>query len=494
MIQLSGRQAHAVAAMEFVDFAPLVGPQDGIVVITHTAETAFALSTRAQAFSAGLGPVMITKRGSGFPDAIETVEKETSDTYTVSYTTAVLALALLAKELGAESLDDAVLQPRAGSGRLGDRGSSIDAIVQPERVLVFVGAGPSAVTAREGALKVREASRFLAEGYDAEYLLHGSAVPLDGRDRVVALFPPDPSGLVEAIANAAESEKVPVTRLTEPADLPQTLAQLPLTVRLQLLALRFAQERSQNPDTVIVGGLERSGDVGDRRSLATNGHPSGPNELPDGRQFPLADQRPHDGPFAVGLGAQDLGLPIQPRRDVLAAPRHQQRHLERRMRDGVADDLEQPLGALAGERRDRDRAREAPRQPRPRRARDLVDLVEREDLGDVSRSDLAQHPAHGLDLLVQLRRCRVGDVQDHVGVGHLLERGSERLDQIVGQLAHEPDGVRQRRPTPARQLELAGGRVERREQLIGHQRVRAREAIEQRRLTGVRVARRSRPA
>src|SRR3712207_7174955 len=35
------------------------------------------------------------------------------------------------------------------------------------------------VTAREGALKLREAARRLAEGFDAEYLLHGSAVPLD---------------------------------------------------------------------------------------------------------------------------------------------------------------------------------------------------------------------------------------------------------------------------------------------------------------------------
>ena len=253
LIQLSGRQAHAVAAMEFVDFAPLVGPQDGIVVITHTGETAYALSTRAQAFSAGLGPVMITKRGSGFPDVIETVDKETSDTYTVSYTTAVLALALVARQIGAESLDDATLNrvPEAVAAAIAD--PSIDAITQPERVLVLVGAGPSAVTAREGALKVREASRFLAEGYDAEHLLHGSAVPLDARDRVVALSPPDPSGLVEAIAHAAETEKVKVTRLTEPADLPHVLAQIPLTVRLQLLALRFAQERSQDPDKVILG-------------------------------------------------------------------------------------------------------------------------------------------------------------------------------------------------------------------------------------------------
>lgn len=253
MIQISGRQAHAVSSMQFVEFAPLVGPQDGIVVITHTAETAFALSTRAQAFTAGLGPVMVTKQGSGFPDAIETVDKETSETYTVSYTTAVLALALLAKELGAESLDGATLGrvPGAVAAALSEPG--VDAIERPERLLVLVGAGPSAVTAREGALKVREASRFLAEGYDAEHLLHGSAVPLGAGDRLVALFPPDPSGLVEALAHAAETENVPVSRVTEGADLPPVLAQIPLTVRVQLLALRFAQERAQDPDKVITG-------------------------------------------------------------------------------------------------------------------------------------------------------------------------------------------------------------------------------------------------
>lgn len=253
LIQLSGRSAQAVPSMQFVDFAPPVGPQDGIIVITHTAETAFALSTRAQAFTAGLGPVMITKKDSGFPDAIETVEKETSETYTVSYTTAVLALAMLAKELGAESLDDATLARVPGAVAAAIEDPGIAELEQPARLLVLVGAGPSAVTAREGALKVREASRFLAEGFDVEYLLHGSAVPLGATDRLVALSPPDPSGLVEAIARAAAAESVPVTHLAESSDLPPVLAQIPLTARLQLLALRFALERGQDPDTVIVG-------------------------------------------------------------------------------------------------------------------------------------------------------------------------------------------------------------------------------------------------
>ncbi len=54
-----------------------------------------------------------------------------------------------------------------------------ESITVPERDLVIAGAGPAAFTAREGALKLREGARVLAEGHDIEYLLHGSAVPLD---------------------------------------------------------------------------------------------------------------------------------------------------------------------------------------------------------------------------------------------------------------------------------------------------------------------------
>ena len=46
---------------------------------------------------------------------------------------------------------------------------------------------------------------------------------------------------------------IPVTRIEEPADLPSPLEQIPLTIRLQLLALRYALERGQNPDVAIEG-------------------------------------------------------------------------------------------------------------------------------------------------------------------------------------------------------------------------------------------------
>jgi glucosamine--fructose-6-phosphate aminotransferase (isomerizing) len=166
-----------------------------------------------------------------------------------------LAAGLGSDRISAEALDrvpDAVQEAIDAPGT--------DAIPIPARVLVLFGEGPAAVTAREGALKVREASRFLAEGYDVEYLLHGSAVPLTDADRLIALSPPDTDGLVEGVARAAESESVPVTRLRQTtADLPPVLAQIPLTARLQLLALRFALERGQNPDVVITGAWADEG-------------------------------------------------------------------------------------------------------------------------------------------------------------------------------------------------------------------------------------------
>ena len=54
----------------------------------------------------------------------------------------------------------------------------IDEVAVPARSLAIVGGGPWGITAREGALKIREGARMLAEGFDTDRLLHGGAVPL----------------------------------------------------------------------------------------------------------------------------------------------------------------------------------------------------------------------------------------------------------------------------------------------------------------------------
>ena len=253
MLQDAGRSAHSVSSMQFVRNAPIVGPHDAVIVITHTGETSYALAARALAFSAGLQTFTICRRGLPFNDVIETVDKETSETYTVSYTTALLALAMIAGAMGSEAMNSDKLALVPGAVRNAIESPGTDDIPVPRRVLSLFGAGHAAITAREGALKVREASRVLAEGNDAEYLLHGSAVPLTADDHLVALGPPDDDGLVEAVAGAAEAEGLGVTRVIEHSPLPVVFAQIPFTVRLQLIAARFARARNQNPDKVIVG-------------------------------------------------------------------------------------------------------------------------------------------------------------------------------------------------------------------------------------------------
>jgi glucosamine--fructose-6-phosphate aminotransferase (isomerizing) len=254
MLQAAGRDARAASSMAFANRPPFA-EGDGVILISHNAgsETAYAGASWTMATRAGLPVVPITRRGGSLPDAIETVHKETSHTYTASYTAALVQLARLAHELGAEAYSADALERVPPAVRTAIDDPRTEAIAQPERLLVLTGEGPAGVTAREGALKVREAARFPAEGYDVEYLLHGHAVPLDASDHLLTLAPPDTQGLTAGVEDAARGVGIPVTRIEEPADLPSPLEQIPLTIRLQLLALRYALERGQNPDVAIEG-------------------------------------------------------------------------------------------------------------------------------------------------------------------------------------------------------------------------------------------------
>lgn len=232
--------------------APL-GPDDGVVVISHTAETAFAGAARARALAAGARLVSITARGGPWPEAVQTIDRERAETYTASYLAAVVVLARLTLALEQSTLDQRDLDALPGAVRGAiDRGAP--PVAAPQRLLVLAGVGPGAITAREGALKLREGARVLAEGYEAEYLVHGSAVPLGPADGLLAIAPShDGSGLLPALATAAEREGLAVASVEEPGDLHPVLAQIPLTVRLQALASELADARGADPDTVITG-------------------------------------------------------------------------------------------------------------------------------------------------------------------------------------------------------------------------------------------------
>jgi glucosamine--fructose-6-phosphate aminotransferase (isomerizing) len=255
LLQQAGLDARWYPASTWARWSPGPQPGDALIVITHTGETAYAISARATALAAGVPVLSITGTHVDWPEAIHTVPKEEAETYTVSYTAAVAVLARLAGQAGAADGSPEAL--RRAAAQVGDvlADPGIDAVPVPARSLAIVGCGPWGITAREGALKLREGARMLAEGFDTEMFLHGNAVPLTAADGVLLLEPgADPDGLTGAVGAAAAAEGIPVATLSAPAGgLSPALAQFPMTVRVQLLAGRFAALRGSDPDTVITG-------------------------------------------------------------------------------------------------------------------------------------------------------------------------------------------------------------------------------------------------
>jgi glutamine---fructose-6-phosphate transaminase (isomerizing) len=270
MISQAGREACWYPAATWARWSVGPRPGDALCVITHTAETAYAARARADALAAGIPVVSITGPGRGWPEAVETVVAEESHTYTVSYTSALAVLARLAHELGSPEGAAGQVRQAAEQVRQICAAPGADQVAMPARSLAIVGCGPWGITAREGALKVREAARVIAEGFDTDRLLHGGAVPYTAADGLVVLAPgADPDGLTGAVAEAARREGLQVEIMEDAASLPPLLAQIPMTVRLQQVAERFARLRRQDPDTAIVGAWADP-------SLWSTGAPAGP--------------------------------------------------------------------------------------------------------------------------------------------------------------------------------------------------------------------------
>ncbi|MCX4750203.1 SIS domain-containing protein [Kitasatospora sp. NBC_01287] len=258
MLEQAGLDARPVSAVQWSRWGTGPRPGDALVVITHTAETAYAVRARAAARQAGIPFVSITGQGRGWPEAVETVAPEESETYTVSYTATLGVLALLAHRLGWAGGSPAELLRAADQVRAVRTAAEADRTPVPARSLAIIGCGPWGVTAREGALKIREAARMLCEGFDSDRFLHGSAVPYTAADGLLVLEPDaDVDGLTAALGAAAQREGIPTTTFQAPRQdgvpLHPLLAQIPMTVRLQLLAERYAQLRGQDPDLAITG-------------------------------------------------------------------------------------------------------------------------------------------------------------------------------------------------------------------------------------------------
>jgi glucosamine--fructose-6-phosphate aminotransferase (isomerizing) len=242
MLREAGVEADAAHAADLAPYARGIDPQDGVIVLSHTANTGYSMQMLERAREAGAAVVHISAVGKG--GDVETVSPEESYAYTVSHTGAMARLAQIATALGAR-LGELDAVPDCVAAVIGRPSPLIDA---PRRLVELIGAGPNGWAAQEGALKIREASYLAAEGLSSEQFFHGPSVALDAQDTLVVLDGGGPAAdRTEAIARAVEATGARVTRFSE-RDLGEPLSVFALTVVVQRIALELAEARGVSPD------------------------------------------------------------------------------------------------------------------------------------------------------------------------------------------------------------------------------------------------------
>ncbi len=283
LLRLTGADAYAATNFEFVTYPRPIGPDDALITISHRGSKRYGRQAIDRARAAGMPVIGLTGQGSPMegPDIIiETASSERSSTHTASYTGSLAALALIAAYLGERNGAD-VTALRDALDRLPDALAAVlarenlivpvaDALAERGR-LVLMGAGPNAVTAREGALKVKESSYLVAEGFELETALHGGLQAVQAADVAVVIAAQGPAldrvgDLVRAlellgarvlvVADERVVDALPTspeaviarTVIPYPA-VPEALSPLLAVVPLQLLAAYTAARRGTNADS-----------------------------------------------------------------------------------------------------------------------------------------------------------------------------------------------------------------------------------------------------
>ena len=263
-------EARAANSFDFVLYGPRLTPDDCVVVLSHRGTKRFSAEALRRARDAGCLTALVTGR-SASPEvaadaSFETVEQEKSSAFTVSYAGAIAVLAGEPRD-AVGGPGDLLLReiPAAMREALGteDRAAALarEHASRRRRRIFFSGGGPSAVTAEEVALKVRETSYLQAEGMQAEAMLHGPFQSTEADDLFVLIAP---AGAAQErtleLAGAAQQIGAPWVLVddgtAEPPGaaeatarpVPEPFSALTCLVPLQLFAYHLALARGTNPD------------------------------------------------------------------------------------------------------------------------------------------------------------------------------------------------------------------------------------------------------
>ena len=271
--------ARAVIAFNLATYDSGLGDRDIVLGVSHSGTTTMTIRALRRAGELGARTVAIT----GLPEGPITREaeqvlytgypEERSWAHTVSYLAALASFAGIANELATPerrldlgALPEVVreaLQLEGVAHRMA--AGMVSATPSGPPLVVLIGGGANAVTAREAVLKFRETSYVPAAAFDLEESLHGPLASVTAETLVIPIVP-DGRSVRRAAELAAALRRIGVTPLAlvgneassafEDAhrfllpDVPEVLSPLPAVVPLQFLSYFLAVGTGRNPDLI----------------------------------------------------------------------------------------------------------------------------------------------------------------------------------------------------------------------------------------------------
>ena len=271
----------AVHSFDLALYGPELRPDDCLVAVSHRGAKRYTALALEKARDRGCPTALITGEGGGGEGragaVFRTVAQEKSPAHTVSYTSAVAVLALLAGRLGhhrsgSTTLPDEIVReeiPQTMRAALGTE-EQVEALARGHvgrRRIWLLGGGPSAVTAAETALKIKETSYLQAEGMPTETMLHGPFQCVEADDLFLLIAPSgaarertlEVAELVEEVGAAyvVVGDETTETRpsaagVVRIPGVPEPFSALSCLVPLQLFSYHLALARGTNPDSFRV--------------------------------------------------------------------------------------------------------------------------------------------------------------------------------------------------------------------------------------------------
>jgi glucosamine--fructose-6-phosphate aminotransferase (isomerizing) len=273
--------ARAVHAFDFALYGPVLAPGDCVVGVSHRGTKRYTARALERALASGCRTALVTGEGGSVSvrtDAVfRTVAQEKSAAHTVSYVAAISVLAHLAGRIGyhrtgTETLAEAFLRdefPAALGAALGteEPAASLAREHVTRRRIWPLGGGPSAVTAEEVALKIKETSYLQAEGMSTETMLHGPFQCVEADDLFVLIAPAGAAqertlevaelvaeigGACLIVGDGTTSPPQETMYLLGVPEVPEPFSALTCLVPLQLFTYHLALARGTNPDNFRV--------------------------------------------------------------------------------------------------------------------------------------------------------------------------------------------------------------------------------------------------